>query len=176
MLARMLGAARLDVATFEDVEHDTGATLQAMLVVIIVSIATGVGSVLVGDSDLVTGVVFGVIRGVLSWSVWALVAWFVGSKILGTQQTQADWGQLARSTGFAQTPGILTFLVFITPIAGAIILLVAFFWQLAAMVVAIRQSLDYTSTFRAFAVVLIALIPVAIMNALIFWALRIGGD
>ena len=174
MLARMLGAARLNVATFEDVEHDSGATLQAMLVVIIVSIASGVGSVLGGDTDLLKGVVFGVIRGVLSWSVWAFVAWFVGSKILGTQETQADWGQLARGTGFAQTPGILTVLVFI-PILGAIILVVAFFWQLAAMVVAIRQSLDYTSTFRAFAVVLIALIPVAIINALVFWALRIGG-
>ena len=174
MLARMLGAARLNVATFEDVEHDSSATLQAMLVVIIVSIASGVGSVLGDDSDLLKGVGFGVIRGLVSWAVWAFAAWFVGSKILGTQETQADWGQLARGTGFAQTPGILTVLVFI-PILGAILLVVAFFWQLAAMVIAIRQSLDYTSTFRAFAVVLIALIPVAIVNALVFWALRIGG-
>ena len=52
MLARMLGVARLNVATFEDVEHDSGATLQAMLIVIVVSIATGVGTLLAGEADL----------------------------------------------------------------------------------------------------------------------------
>ena len=95
MLGRMLGAARLSVATFEDVEHDSSATLQAMLVVIIVSLASGIGSVLDGDTNLLKGVAFGVIRGVVAWAVWALVAWFVGTKILKTQNTEADWGQLA---------------------------------------------------------------------------------
>ena len=153
MLARMLGVARLNVATFEDVEHDSGATLQAMLIVIAVSIATGVGTLLAGEADLLKDVVFGVLRSLLSWAVWALLAWFVGSKILGTRDTQADWGQLARGTGFAQTPGILKVFIFI-PILGLIIELVAALWQFAAMVIAVRQSLDYTSTLRAFAVVL----------------------
>ena len=75
MLARMLGVARLNVATFEDVEHDSGATLQAMLIVIVVSIATGVGTMLAGEADLLKDVVFGVLRSLLSWAVWALLAW-----------------------------------------------------------------------------------------------------
>ena len=174
MLARMLGVARLNVATFEDVEHDSGATLQAMLIVIVVSIATGVGTLLAGEADLLKDVVFGVLRSLLSWAVWALMAWFVGSKILGTRDTQADWGQLARGTGFAQTPGILKIFIFI-PILGLIIELVAALWQFAAMVIAVRQSLDYTSTLRAFAVVLISFVPVAIINGIVIWALRIGG-
>ncbi len=174
MLARMLGVARLNVATFEDVEHDSGATLQAMLIVIVVSIATGVGTLLAGEADLLKDVVFGVLRSLLSWAVWALLAWFVGSKILGTRDTQADWGQLARGTGFAQTPGILKVFIFI-PILGLIIELVAALWQFAAMVIAVRQSLDYTSTLRAFAVVLISFVPVAIINGIVIWALRIGG-
>ncbi len=69
MLARMLGAARLDPHTFEDVEHDSGATLRALLV--IVSVAGGVGGLLSGEGDIVRGVIFGVIRGVVSWAVWA---------------------------------------------------------------------------------------------------------
>ena len=174
MLARMLGVARLNVATFEDVEHDSGATLQAMLIVIVVSIATGVGTLLAGEADLLKDVVFGVLRSLLSWAVWALLAWFVGSKILGTRDTQADWGQLARGTGFAQTPGILKVFIFI-PILGLIIELVAALWQFAAMVIAVRQSLDYTSTLRAFAVVLISFVPVAIINGIFIWALGIGG-
>ena len=42
---RMIGAAKLRVSTFEDVEADRSATRQAMLVVIAVAIATGIGSV-----------------------------------------------------------------------------------------------------------------------------------
>ena len=91
MLARMLGAARLDPHTFEDVEHDSGATLQALLVVVIVSVAGGVGGLLSGEGDIVRGVIFGVIRGVVSWAVWAGVAMLVGTTILKTPNTRADW-------------------------------------------------------------------------------------
>ena len=126
------------------------------------------------EADLLKDVVFGVLRSLLSWAVWALLAWFVGSKILGTRDTQADWGQLARGTGFAQTPGILKVFIFI-PILGLIIELGVALWQFAAMVIAVRQSLDYTSTLRAFAVVLISFVPVAIINGIVIWALRIGG-
>ena len=126
------------------------------------------------EADLLKDVVFGVLRSLLSWAVWALLAWFVGSKILGTRDIQADWGQLARGTGFAQTPGILKVFIFI-PILGLIIELGAALWQFAAMVIAVRQSLDYTSTLRAFAVVIISFVPVAIINGIVIWALRIGG-
>ena len=178
MLERMLGAARLNVDIFEEVESDRGATIQALLVVILVAIAGGVGTILKGiifdgGADLLDGLVFGVIRGVVSWAVWALIAWIIGTTILKTRDTEADWGQLARGTGFAQTPGLLNVLVFI-PIAGVIIGVAIFFWQVAAMMIAVRQSLDYTSTWRAFGVVIIALIPVLIINAILFWALSIG--
>ncbi len=173
MLGRMLGAARLNVYTYEEVEKDKGATIQALLVVIIVAIAAGVGGLLSGDIDLGRGLVFGAIRGVVTWAVWALVAWIVGTTILKTQETEADWGQLARGTGFAQTPGLLNVFIFV-PVVGGIIVTLAFLWQLAAMVVAVRQSLDYTSTLRAFFVILIALIPVIIINVIIFSLLGIG--
>ena len=175
MLGRMLGAARLKVNTYEDVENDRSATIQALLVVIIVAIATGVGGVLDGEADLVKGLIFGVIRGVVTWAVWALIAMFVGTTILKTQETEADWGQLARTTGFAQTPGILNVLFFISGV-GAVIAALVFFWQLAAMVIAVRQSLDYTSTLRAFFVILIAFIPVVIINVIIFSVLGIGSQ
>ena len=174
MLARMFGAATLNPDTFEDVEHDTSATWQAVLVVILVSIASGIGGVLAGDGDFVRGVIFGVIRGVVSWAVWALAAMLIGTTILKTAATHADWGQVARGTGFAQTPGLLSILVFI-PIAGGIITFAVFLWQLAAMIISLRQTLDYESTWRAFFVVVIAFIPVVIVNAIIFAVLNIGG-
>ena len=175
MLARMLGAARLNVDTYEDVEKDKGATIQALIVVILVAISAGVGGLLSDEGDLVRGLAFGAIRGVLSWAVWALVAWIVGTTLLKTQETEADWGQLARGTGFAQTPGLLNVFLFV-PAVGGVIVFLAFLWQLVCMVVAVRQSLDYTSTLRAIFVILIAFIPVIIINAILFAVLGLGGQ
>lgn len=99
---------------------------------------------------------------------------FVGATLLKTEATHADWGQLARGTGFAQSPGILNILVFI-PQVGTVITTLVFFWQWAGMVISARQCLDYTSTLRAFFVILIAAIPVFIINIIVFWVLNIGG-
>ena len=168
MLGRMLGAARLNVQTYEDVEHDSGATLQALLVVVLVSIASVVGQLLGGTDDgVASAIVIGIIRGVVSWALWALFAWLIGATLLKTEQTEANWGQLARCTGFAQTPGILNVFYFI-PIVGGIIYLVALVWTIACMIVAVRQSLDYTSSLRAFFVIVIAFIPVFILNVIVF--------
>ena len=167
MLGRMLGAARLNVQTYEDVEHDSGATFQALLVVVLVSIASVGGQLLGGTDDGVAwAIVNGVIRGVVSWAVWALFAWLIGATLLKTAETEANWGQLARTTGFAQTPGIFNVLWFI-PVLGGIIYLAALVWTIVCMIVAVRQSLDYTSTLRAFFVILLALIPVFILNTIV---------
>ncbi len=166
MLERMLGAAMLNPDTFEDVEHDRGATIQAALVVILVSLSGAVGGALSGDASLVTGIILGIISGVVWWALWAAGCWIVGTTILNTPETSADWGELARGIGFAQTPGLLSVLTFI-PYAGWIIGVVIFVWRFIAMLMAVRASLDYTSMWRAFFVVLIAFIPVLIVTAII---------
>ena len=159
--------------TYEDVEHDRGATLQALLVVILVSVSGGVGGLLIDEASVVDALIMGVVLGVASWAVWALATWLIGSTILKTADTEADWGQLARGTGFAQTPGIFFFLVFL-PTIGPIIVVVARIWQLVAMLIAVRQCLDYTSTWRAFFVVLIAAIPWIIIMAIVRAVLDVG--
>ena len=166
MLARMLGAARLNVHTFEDVENDSAATKQAMIVVIMVSIAGAIGGLTGGALGLVAGLIFGLIQ----WAAWAGVTYLIGTTILKTPETHADWGQLARTTGFAQTPGLLKVLSFL-PAVGPVIFLVASIWQLVAMVIAVRQALDYQSTGRAIGVVvigfLIVVIPLGILRMII---------
>ena len=168
MIDRMLGAARLSADTYEEVERDRGATGQALIVVILVTIASVVGGMLSGEEvDVLRGLVVGIIRGVASWALWALFTWLIGATLLKTEDTEADWGQLARGTGFAQTPGLLNVISFI-PVVGGLISLGTFVWTFAGMVVAVRQSLDYTSTMRAIFVILLAFIPVLIMNAIVF--------
>ena len=171
MIMRMLGAARLNVHTYEEVEQDTSATTQALIVVVLVSIAGGIGAFFAGENpDIVRALAYGIVTGVASWAIWALVTMFVGTKLLKTEATEADWGQLARTTGFAQTPGLLSVLVFL-PGIGPFIGLLGYLWRLAAMVIAIRQALDYTSTFRALLVALISLVPWFIIYVIILVAL-----
>ena len=174
MLARMLGAATLNRATFEEVEHDTGATWQAALVVVLVSISGAVGGALSGDTGVAMGLVLGIVGGIVWWALWAVGCWLVGTKILNTPDTRADWGELARGIGFAQTPGLLSILVFI-PYAGGVIAFVVFVWRFVAMLTAVQASLDYNSMWRAFFVVLIAFIPVLIVTIVIFAILAAVG-
>ncbi len=159
MIDRMLGAARLKVSTYEEVEADRGATLQAMWVVVIVSVASGIG--LLGTGGDFGGLILGIVFGVAQWAILAFTTYWVGTRLLQTPETHATWGELARTTGFAQSPGILRVFGFI-PGLGVIFFAVSL-WQFAAMVIAVRQALDYTSTWRAVGVVAIASILVSII-------------
>lgn len=165
MLGRIFGALFLKANTYEEVEHNKSAIWQALFIVVMVSAATVGGELLSGqETGLWWTIVRGIIRGVASWAAWALCTWFIGEIIFDVIETDADWGQLARTTGFAQTPGILNVLIFITPIGG-VIYFAAYAWTFMCMVVAVRQSLDYTSTLRAAVVILVAFVPVFILNA-----------
>lgn len=158
---RVVGAARLDAKVYEEVEADTTAMSQAMAVVAAAAAAGGVGSI---GSGAVTAV--GVmIAGFVGWFVWALLTWLIGTKVLPEPGTSADLGQLLRTIGFSAAPGMLNVLGVI-PVLGLIVALVAAVWQLAAMVVAVRQALDYRSTGRA--------VLVCFIGWIVYLAISIG--
>ena len=164
MVERMIRASRLDVHIFEEVEADTSATRQALSVVALVALATGIASL--GTTGLI-GLFVGVVLAIAGWAFWAWIVYLVGTKIMPSDSTHADWGQLARTLGFAQSPGIFRVLGAL-PVVGLIIFLVVSIWMLVAMVVAVRQALDYTSTWRAIAVVLIGFIPYVLLMSIAF--------
>ena len=57
----MIKACRLNVHLFEEVEADTSATKQALLVVVIVALATGIGTLsTTGIGGLFVGIVIGI--------------------------------------------------------------------------------------------------------------------
>jgi hypothetical protein len=158
LIERMTGAARLDVHTFEEVEADTTATSQALIVVVLVALATGIAYLgIIG----VGGLISGVLTAIVGWAIWAGIIYLIGTKLLPTPETHADWGQVARTMGFAQSPGVLKVLGFI-PVIGGLIFIAVSLWQIVAMVIAVRQALDYTSTWRAVGVVLLGFVPYAI--------------
>ena len=164
MLNRMLRACRLDIHLFEEVEAAPSATKQALTVVVLVSLATGIASL---GTTGIGGLFAGVIVGIAGWGVWAWIVHFIGTRILSVESTHANWGQLARTLGFAQSPGILR--VFgVVPGIGLIIVLVVSVWMLVTMVIAVRQALDFSSTGRAVGVVLLSFIPYLIFMSIAY--------
>lgn len=162
---RMIGAAKLNPGTYEEVEHDTGAMGQAVGVILLSSVAAGIGSI--GYMDVTTALVAGSIAALVGWLVWAFLTWIIGTKLLPEQNTEAGIGQLLRTIGFASAPGILRVLGVI-PGIGGLLVLACNIWMLAAMVVGVRQALDYTSTWRAVGVcvigwIILILVQVAIV-------------
>ena len=147
---RLIGAAALDTAIYEEVEADRTATGQALCVVLLSSLSAGIGARGLGGGSF-QSIVFISIVALMTWAAWALVTFEIGARLIPEPQTRGDVGELLRTIGFASTPGLLRVLGVITPIAIPVFALSAV-WMLAAMVVAVRQALDYEGTSRALAV------------------------
>ncbi len=163
-LDRMVRAAKLDINLYEEVEADSSSMRQAMGVVILSSIAAGVGSIATGG---LSGIFMGTIAALVSWYIWAFLTYFIGTKFLPEPQTSADLGELLRTIGFSSSPGLIRILGII-PGLGWIVILVASIWMLVAMVIAVRQALDYESTLRAVGVCVIGwIIQLAIFALLL---------
>ena len=167
---RIIRAAKLDVNLYEEVEADKGAMGQAMGVVVLSSIAAGIGTIGRGGFG---GILIGTITALIGWYAWAYLTYFIGTKLLPEPQTKADPGELLRTIGFSSSPGLIRVLGII-PGLGSVILLVASLWMLVAMVIAVRQALDYKSTLRALGVCVIGWIIQTLILVLLFYFL--GGD
>jgi hypothetical protein len=134
---RMMGAATLNVPTYEEVEHDTTATGQAAGVVALVAVASAIGAIGSGPGVMIGGV----ISAFVGWLIWSVVTLVIGTKVFdGT----ADMGEMLRTLGFAQAPGVLNVLG-VVPVLGWLVQIVVGIWMLVCGVIAVRQALDFTT-------------------------------
>jgi hypothetical protein len=161
---RIVRAAKLDVALYEEVEADKRALGQSMGVVVLSSIAAGLGNISVAGFG---GILVGAVLALISWYVWAYLTYLIGTKLLAEPQTKADPGELLRTIGFSSSPGLIRVLGIIPGLRG-IVFLIGGIWMLVAMVIAVRQALDYHSTMRAVGVCAIGWIIQAAILALLF--------
>lgn len=167
---RMIRAAKLDIHLYEEVEADKDAFKQAMLVVVLSSVAAGIGTI--GKGGL-AGIIFGTLASLVGWYIWAYLVFWIGTKMLPEKNTQSDPGELLRTIGFSSSPGVIRVLG-IVPGLGEIVFLIAAIWMLVAMVIAVRQALDYESTMRAVGVCIIGWV-VQILILGVFLSLMGGG-
>ncbi len=159
---RMFRAALLHADTYEEVEADKGANLQALAVVVLAALGMGLGSI---ENSGASGILWHTGVAILGWYVWAYVTYFIGTRFLSTEETVADHGELLRTIGFSSSPGILRVAMLYPPISLAVFS-VCTLWMLVAMIVAVRQALDYSSTLRAIAVCAIGF-PIYVLSVLL---------
>ena len=158
LLNRIYRAIKIDIELYEEVEKDKNATIQAGIVVILSSLAAGVGALQMGMSNFLLAPAM----SLLSWYVWAYIIYFVGVKLFGSPNTRSSHGELLRTIGFSSAPGLIRIFGF-TPELMSITFIGSGIWMLVAMVVAVRQALDYESTWRAVGVVTIGFLVQAIV-------------
>jgi hypothetical protein len=146
-LQRVVGAAALDSAIYEEIEADGRATIQAAAMVLLSSAAAGIGAIGFGGRGLATIALMSTVA-LLAWAAWALVIFEIGVRIMPQTQTRSNVGELLRTIGFTTAPGCLHVLGVLPGVTIPVFAVTAV-WMLAAMVVAVRQALDYQSTARA---------------------------
>jgi hypothetical protein len=148
IVSRMLRAAKLDSELYEEVEADKSSLGQATAVVVLSSLAAGVGNFTNGGMGML---IVGTLAALGSWYIWAFLTYIIGTRLLPEPQTRADHKELLRTTGFSSAPGLIRVLGVIPGMTG-IVYFIASLWMLIAMVISVRQALDYTGTGRALAV------------------------
>ena len=165
---RIIRAARLDATLYEEVEADTGAMGQAVGVVVLSSIAAGIGSI--GRIGIV-GILTFMVVSLIGWFIWAWLTYVIGTKFLPEPETKSNVGELLRTIGFSSSPGLIRILGVIPGLA-TIIYWSSEIWMFLAMVIAVRAALDYKSTPRAVVVCLIGWVIQMAIIMLFFMVFR----
>jgi hypothetical protein len=158
---RMVGAMKADVSTFEEIERDTNAMTQAVMVIVIAGVASLLGNIFRAGA---THAVWNLTITVIAYAAWALIVTLIGTKLLPEPNTRADFNESFRVLAFAASPGVFYVLAML-PFLGPVISLAIDLWSLVLMIIAVRTVLDYTSTGRA--------IVVCLVGFVIYWILKL---
>jgi hypothetical protein len=151
-LYRLIGASVLDGGMYEGIEADRTrkTTMQAVATVVLSSLAAGFGAGnhlggRVGAFAAITGL------ALVTWIAWSMLMFQIGTRLLPESETRADLPELLRTVGFAAAPGLLQVFA-VLPRMTLPVFAATGLWMFAAMVVAVRHALDYSSVRRALAV------------------------
>ena len=150
-LNRIYRSIKIDPEVFDEVQKDKNATIAAGIVVVLSSLAAGIAASHLGAVNFFLAPVLSLV----TWFVWAYIVYFVGVKLFPDAKTKTTHLALLRSIGFSSAPGMIRILGFNDELM-TVTFLGSAFWMLACMVVAVKQTLNYKSLWKALGVVIIA--------------------
>lgn len=131
---RLMGALRLDSATYEEVVHDEEALNQAVGVVALSTLAEAVHYAGAGKLTLL-----GILAAPLvAWLASAGIVWLASARFVNRRRR---YSELLRAIGFAEAPQIALVL---SVVPGFVLFLpeLVLVWNLLAYIVAVRRALD----------------------------------
>ena len=164
---RIYRSVKIDPEVFDEVQKDKNATIAAGIVVVLSSLAAGVGASHLGAVNFFLAPALSLI----TWFVWAYIVYFVGVKLFPDPRTKTTQAALLRSIGFSSAPGMIRILGFNEDLMSVMFVGSAF-WMLACMIVAVKQTLNYKSLWKALGVVVIAWLTQAFMLIIILTLTR----
>jgi hypothetical protein len=148
----MFRAALLHADTYEEVEADPHSIFQATLVVGLASISFGLGTAIQSTNAGILGtqlamqVAISALLPPVFWLGGSAFAFMTGASFFRGPETETDFAEVLRTSGFAFTPGLLLVLSCLPPATlGLGIYFLTSLWIVIAGVVAIRQALDFTT-------------------------------
>ena len=168
-ISRVIRALLLDINLYEEVENDKSSIWQSMIVVFLASLAAGLYTYNLGG---VKGLIVGTVLAFAGWIVMSFLIYLVGTKLFPGKETKTDVGEILRVLGFAAAPGIFI-LVALLPFINKIVwllILVIWIWRLVAMIIAVRQALDFKNTWSAIWVCVIGLIAYLLVYIILLFA------
>jgi hypothetical protein len=144
---RIMRAAMLDKDFYKEVESDTSLTQEALMIVVAVSVISGIGSFLgllfVGKPGAAfLALIVNSALGVANYYIWSYVTHFIGTNMFAGDATPDE---LLRVLGYASAPRLLGVLGFI-PCIGWLAALVGAIWALVAGFYGVREALDLDTT------------------------------
>lgn len=169
ILSRIIRALKLDKNLYEEVEADKSANIHSITIILLSSIAAGIGSI---NITSVADIIINAIAAFAGWFLWAYITYMIGTRLLSEPQTQSTYGEMIRTIGFASTPGLFRIFGNIIYI-GPVVYFISEIWMLLAMIIAIKHALDYKSTGRSVLVAFLGWIVQLSFIALILYLMSL---
>lgn len=144
---RVIGAMRLDPRAYEDVEADARAMPQAFVLVLASSLSAAIGTPGAWRAGAL-GLATATLAEIVAWVAGSYLIFYLGTRVFPGRQTRSSPGEMLRTLAFASAPGLLRALHLVPATRNTVFTLLSA-WMIAAMVVAVRQALDYETTTRA---------------------------
>lgn len=156
-LQRSISIAQLHVPTFEEVEADTSATIEAGVIVVASAVIGSIGALFLAGF---WGFLAWIIATVGGWYVWAWCSSEIAKRLFNVPTT--DVGEMLRVIGYGSAPRALGAIPFLG--------LISLIWTLTAVVFGIRQAGEMT-TIQAVVTAAFGMVPTLLAYLIILLAL-----
>ena len=129
----------------------------------LIMILDGVAGAVAANTVIKTAIGMSGLTAILTWFIWAILIYVLGVKIFPDKQTKVSFKKVLTAVGFAHAPGLLRFFA-VTPELMIPIIFITQFWIFAALIISIRQILNFKSNLKSFGIIFLSFLIIVFMS------------